>query len=409
MGKQPGRDVNFTQSEGIFPRTSRIVVIHYNEVGLKGKNRPTFIGRLISNIERATRDLGCERVERVSGRLLLPLDGEVPWERIQERLRAIFGVANYSVALRVPTELDRLKQVVASAIEGREFRSFRISARRAFKTLPWTSHQVNEEIGKHVLATHRGGLRVDLTCPEMEVFVELMPQSSYVYLEKIGGPGGLPVGISGEVACLLSGGIDSPVAAYRMMKRGCRVAFVHFHSVPFLSRASQEKAVELVELLTRYQYRSDLFLVPFGEIQRRVILDVPAPFRIVIYRRLMLRIAEVIAGRRGSKALVTGDSLAQVSSQTLDNLAAVEAAACLPVFRPLIGMDKTEISAQAKALGTFEISILPDQDCCQLFIPKNPTTHTTAEELSRIEERLDIEALVQQGVRGAIVKQFSYP
>lgn len=384
-------------------------MIHYDEVGLKGKNRPHFIGRLAGNIEQATRDLGAPRVERVSGRLLLHLVEGFPWEQVRERLQHVFGIANYSLAVQAPTDLGCLKRVVSDSIEPLTFRTFRVSARRAFKTLPWTSQQVNEEIGTHVLEKRKREVKVDLTDPEVEIFIELMPQTSYIYLNKVNGPGGLPVGMSGTVACLLSGGIDSPVAAYRMMKRGCRVLFIHFHSSPFLSRASQEKAIELVELLTRHQYASELFLVPFGEIQRQIVLTAPAPYRVLLYRRLMIRIAENIARDRGAKALVTGDSLAQVSSQTLDNLAAVEAAATLPVFRPLIGMDKSEIAAQAKRLGTFEISILPDQDCCQLFIPKNPATHARASEIARVEEGMDVEGLVEDGIKGAVFREFLFP
>lgn len=384
-------------------------MIHYDEVGLKGKNRPHFIGRLAGNIEQATRDLGAPRVERVSGRLLLHLVEGFPWEQVRERLQHVFGIANYSLAVQAPTDLGCLKRVVSDSIEPLTFRTFRVSARRAFKTLPWTSQQVNEEIGTHVLEKRKREVKVDLTDPEVEIFIELMPQTSYIYLNKVNGPGGLPVGMSGTVACLLSGGIDSPVAAYRMMKRGCRVLFIHFHSSPFLSRASQEKAIELVELLTRHQYASELFLVPFGEIQRQIVLTAPAPYRVLLYRRLMIRIAENIARGRGAKALVTGDSLAQVSSQTLDNLAAVEAAATLPVFRPLIGMDKSEIAAQAKRLGTFEISILPDQDCCQLFIPKNPATHARASEIARVEEGMDVEGLVEDGIKGAVFREFLFP
>ena len=401
--------MNLTRAVGGLPANSQIIIVHYDEIGLKGKNRPTFIGKLAGNIERATRDVGCRRVERVSGRLLLCLEDGFGWEKIKERLQHVFGIANYSLAIQALTDLECLKRAVSDAIANIPFLTFRISARRAFKTLPWTSQKVNEEIGTHVLEERGKKVKVDLAHPEVEIFIEVMPKNSYVYLNKASGPGGLPVGISGTVTCLLSGGIDSPVAAYRMMKRGCRVLFIHFHSSPFLSRASQEKAVELVELLTRHQYTSELFLVPFGEIQRQIVLTAPAPYRILLYRRLMVRIAEIIARDRGAKALVTGDSLAQVSSQTLENLAVVEAVATLPIFRPLIGMDKSEIAGQARSIGTFEISILPDQDCCQLFIPKNPTTHGLDRELARVEERMDLESLVQEGVTGAVLREFVFP
>jgi thiamine biosynthesis protein ThiI len=209
--------------------------------------------------------------------------------------------------------------------------------------------------------------------------------------------------------CLLSGGIDSPVAAYRMMRRGCSVSFVHFHSYPILSRASQEKARELAALLTRYQQRSRLYVVAFGDIQQQVVLAVPGPMRVVIYRRLMLRIAERIAHARNAQALVTGDVVGQVASQTLENLAVVGAVATLPIFRPLIGMDKDEITAEAQRLGTYPISIIPDQDCCTLFTPRNPLTRARLADIEAAEESLPVDALVERAIADAVVEDFQFP
>jgi tRNA uracil 4-sulfurtransferase len=219
----------------------------------------------------------------------------------------------------------------------------------------------------------------------------------------------LPVGASGTVAALLSGGIDSPVAAWRMMKRGCRVVFVHFHSVPYLPPTSQAKARALTERLTEWQYTSRLYQVPFGEIQREVVLSVPGPARVVVYRRLMIRIAEAIARREGALALATGESLGQVASQTLENIVAIDAVATGPILRPLIGTDKIEITEEARRLGTFEISIEPDADCCTLFVPKHPLTRMTVSEADATEARLDIARLVATGVEGATLERFEYP
>src|SRR4029450_7655240 len=227
---------------------------------------------------------------------------------------------------------------------------------------PLTSVEINRALGAHVLSL-RPDVRVDLYHAELDVRVEVLPGEAFVYSERSAGPGGLPIGSGGTVVALLSGGIDSPVAAWRMMKRGCRVVFVHFHSVPYLPDTSQGKARALVTQLTQWQYFSRLFLVPFGEIQREVVLSVPPPARVVVYRRLMVRIAEGLAGRAGAAALVTGDSLGQVASQTLANLGRIDEAADLPILRPLIGMDKLEITDQARTLGTFEISIQTAADC----------------------------------------------
>jgi len=385
----------------------RVVVVHYHEISLKRGNRPLFLRRLQESLLRALVDLGAVRAEQLTGRLLLHLDTAVDAGALADRIARVFGVANFAVAERTAPDMDALRRAVDRVTEGRRFASFRITARRAFKTLPLTSLEMNRELGAHVLSRH--AVRVNLEHPELNVHVEVLPGQAFVYGDRRPGPGGLPVGASGTVAALLSGGIDSPVAAWRLMKRGCRVVFVHFHSVPYLPDVSPGKARELVRRLTTWQYDSRLYLVPFGEIQRSVVLGVPATARVVIYRRLMLRIAEALARRTGALALVTGESVGQVASQTLHNLARVDEVADLPVLRPLIGMDKLEITAQAEAIGTFDVSIEPDADCCTLFVPKHPGTRMSRDEVLALESRLDIPALVTQGVEGASIETFDFP
>jgi thiamine biosynthesis protein ThiI len=250
---------------------------------------------------------------------------------------------------------------------------------------------------------------VDLSHPDLTLYVELLTGEAHFAVEKCLGPGGMPVGVSGKVACLISGGIDSPVAAHRMMKRGCTATFVHFSGRPLVSRASEEKVREIVSLLTAYQYASRLYVVPFGEIQREIITATPEPFRVVLYRRMMVRIAEELARREGCWALVTGDSLGQVASQTPENLTVVSETAELPILRPLIGMDKVEITAEAQRIGTFDISIEPDQDCCKLFVPAHPSTKTRLDDIRKIERGLDVTGLMKQGVDKAELSEFSFP
>ena len=285
--------------------------------------------------------------------------------------------------------------------------SFRVSARRADKRFPLTSPQVEREIGGRIKEAR--GWRVDLEHADLVVHVELLSDQAFYFFGKERGAGGLPTGTAGAVVCLLSGGIDSPVAAHRMMKRGCVVTFVHFHSYPILSRASQEKARELVTLLTKWQQRSRLYLIAFGEIQQQVVLAVPGPMRVVVYRRLMMRIAERIAVGRRAHALVTGDVVGQVASQTLENLGVVSSVATLPIFRPLIGFDKEEITAEAIAIGSYPISIIPDQDCCTLFTPRNPLTRARLAQIEAAETALPIEALVDRAVADAVVEDFNFP
>jgi thiamine biosynthesis protein ThiI len=327
---------------------------------------------------------------------------------VRARLDRVCGVANTALAVRTGSSLEALRAAVDHVIEGRDFPSFRITARRAFKTFPLTSTDLNRELGAHV-QRQRPQARVDLHHAALEIHVEVLPHEAFVYPDRRPGPGGLPVGSAGTVAALISGGIDSPVAAWRMMKRGCRVLFVHFHSVPYLPDASIRKVRELVGRLTEWQYFSRLHLVPFGEIQREVVLSVSPMARVVVYRRLMVRIAQALARQSGALALVTGESLGQVASQTLHNLARIDEAAELPVLRPLIGMDKLEITDQARALDTLEISNEPDADCCTLFVPAHPATRLTLEEVAAVEARLDIAALVRSGVEAAATETFDFP
>ncbi len=385
----------------------RHVVIHYNEIGLKGRNQPLFLRRLEANLLRATADTGIRRVEERSGRMVLPVPHDAAWPRIRERLRCVFGIANFSIADRSEPDMSALKAAVDRALERRVFTSFRVSTRRAYKQFPLNSEGVNRELGAHVL--ERTHARVSLEDPEVTIHVEVLPRDIYFAFGRDAGPGGLPVGVSGNVVALLSGGIDSPVAAHRLMKRGCRAVFIHFHSHPFQDATSRAKAADLVRCLTRFQFHSRLYLVPFGEVQRQIVAATPAPLRVILYRRFMARIAAEIAGREGAKALVTGESLGQVASQTLDNLAVIEEAVETPILRPLIGNDKEEIVQQARALGSYEISILPDQDCCSLFVPRHPATFSTLEEVRQAESRLPLAALVRSAVEQLAIQAFEFP
>jgi thiamine biosynthesis protein ThiI len=319
----------------------------------------------------------------------------------------VFGVANFARAASAPLDLDRIASAILDDLGDLQVSSFRVSARRADKRFPITSPQMEREIGGRIKQAR--GWRVNLDQPELTIHVELLTTEAFYFFGKERGAGGLPTGTAGRVACLLSGGIDSPVAAHRMMKRGCAVTFVHFHSYPILSRASQEKARELAALLTTWQLRSRLYLVAFGEIQQQVVLAVPPPMRVVIYRRLMMRIAERIARERRAQALVTGDVVGQVASQTLENLAVIGSVVTLPVFRPLIGMDKDEITSEAQKIGTYPISIIPDQDCCTLFTPRNPQTRARLAEIEAAEQALPIAEMVDSAVRAAAVEEFEFP
>ena len=416
------------------------VLIRYHEIALKKGNRAYFTELLKRNVISAVKDLGVKDIRSLPARLLLTLKQDIDPATATERIGAVFGVANFSLVERTPRDMDALRARILDSLDsstrapalaadscsgfrptgvledatglpvglhGARFESFRIDTQRGDKTFPLTSPEINRVLGAAV--KEKSGARVDLENPAFTVFVEILPRDAFFGFDKIPGPGGLPVGASGRVVSLISGGIDSPVASYRMMQRGCRLIFVHFHSAPYQDKTSQEKVRELLKTLTRHQFNSRLFLIPFGEIQRQIVAAVSRPLRVILYRRMMLRIAEAIARRERAKALVTGESLGQVASQTLENMAVIQQAATLPILRPLVGMDKQEIIDQARRIRTFDISSIPDQDCCQLFVPKHPATKAQLADVEKDEASFDVKELVRFGVENATEEEFSIP
>lgn len=385
----------------------RSIVIHYQEIALKGKNRPWFISRLVRHVKLAMADLDVREVRSIMGRIEIVLGPGVPWEVARDRLQRVFGIANFAAARRTRPDIDELTTVLLSDLQGRSPKSFRVTARRADKRFPMPSPDIERVLGARVQAAF--GWPVHLKDPELTIRVEFVTHEAFYSFGKEHGAGGLPVGVSGRVLCLLSGGIDSPVAAWRMMRRGCSVQLVHFHSYPFHDATSQEKVRAIAKLLAEYQLRVRLHQVPFGQLQRQVVVAVPAPLRIVIYRRLMMRIADAIAREAGARALVTGEVVGQVASQTLENMAIISSATTLPILRPLVGMDKEEITAEAEHIGSFQVSIIPDQDCCQLFTPRHPATRARPAELEDAERRLPTPDMVREAARNAVVEEYRFP
>ena len=383
------------------------VLVRYHEIALKKGNRAYFTELLKRNLLAAVKDLGAKEIRSLPARLLLTFKNDVPAATLIERMSTVFGVANFSIVERTARDIDALRGRILESLNGGRFQSFRIETQRGDKTFPLTSPEINRQLGAAV--QEKSGARVDLENAEFTVTVEILPHDAFFGFNKIAGAGGLPVGSSGRVAALISGGFDSPVAAYRMMQRGCRIIFVHFHSVPYQDKTSQEKVRQLVQLLTRHQFTSRLYMVPFAEIQRQIVAAVARPLRVVLYRRMMLRIAEAIARQEKAKALITGESLGQVASQTLDNMAVIQQAARLPILRPLVGMDKQEIIDQARRIGTFEVSSIPDQDCCQLFVPKHPATKARFIDVEEDETKLDVKDLLRYGIENTIEEDFRFP
>lgn len=389
-----------------------VIVVHYHELWLKGGNRRFFLGKLFTALRQSFQGIPVERIEQPGDRFIVRLGAGAPLEEAIRRVERVAGVAYYALARPVERDMEALCAAAWEEIDPLRFEAFAVSAKRSDKRFPHSSMEIESIVGRYLqdqLRARGRGARVRLKEPDVTCHVEVTPGPLLVYARKIPGMGGLPANTAGRVTCLLSGGYDSAVAAYHMMKRGAHLSFVHFYGTGARpGESSLHIASGLVRTLVPYQFRAKLYRVPFEAIQREIVRAAPEGVRILLYRRMMLRIAEGFARRDRALSLVTGDCLGQVASQTLRNLAAVDAVAKMPVFRPLIGTDKLDILGTAKKIGTYDISSEPFQDCCPVFMPRTPELSASAEELDRAEANLDVAALIAQGVQGATIERFAF-
>lgn len=377
-------------------------LIRYGEIALKGQNRGFFLETLRRNLLRAVDDLGPAQAKSSFGRILLSVDADP--DDAQERLRRVFGVVSLSPVSVVPPVPDDITDAALAMTDAALrmaplARTFKVDVRRADKRFPVPSMEAASDLGAAVRARFPQ-LEARMKQPDLLIRVDIR-EHAYVSTHTVRGPGGLPTGTGGRALALISGGFDSPVASWLVARRGVILAGVHFHSFPFTSERAKEKAVDLCRVLAGSTGDVDLWIVPFTEVQRAIQVTTPEPMRVLVMRRMMMRIAEVIAGQIHAQALVTGESLGQVASQTVESIAAINAAATLPVLRPLIGWDKTEIVAKAQDLGTYDISARPYEDCCSLFVPAHPRTQPTLEEASAAEADLDVSGLVSDAAARA--------
>ena len=363
-----------------------------NEISLKGGNRKWFERTLTENVRRALADLPVAAVTRPAWRVLISFSQPVVFAEAARRLHTVFGLGAIMAVEHAGFTMGDLQAAIEPRLEGLSPATFAVRCLRSDKTYPMTSPEIERSVGSFV--QEKTGWPVRLHDPDLTIHILIDENGLFTWTRRVPGPGGLPVGVSGRASCLLSGGIDSPVAAYMMMKRGMRLDFVHFHSVPRTDPASLEKVHDLVRVLNRYQGQARLAMVPLLEIQEQIAARCPASLRVLLYRRFMFGLTERVARRFRARALVTGESLGQVASQTIENMAAVEAITSLPVLRPLIGLDKQQIINIAKMAGTFELSILPHFDCCSFLTPDNPATKSFADELDAAEAALDVNTLV---------------
>lgn len=376
------------------------IVIRYAEIALKGKNQKDFLNKLVKNIKEQVKvDLGFTPVmAREQGRLYLLLEGREP-DIFYDSLNHVFGISSYSPARKVGLEMDEIYhwalEELKGAVDGPV--RFRVTVKRPNKLFPYTSPQLQQMIAGYLL-DHFEGLMVDLHQAEVDLLVEIRFDAAYIYTRKFLGLGGLPLGTGGRAMLLLSGGIDSPVAGWLSMKRGVIVEAVHFHSYPYTSEEAKNKVLELARLMSAYGQRMVVHMVPFTKIQEQIGHFCHDNMRIPIMRRIMVRIAEAIAYERDALAMVTGDNLGQVASQTMESIYAINQVTTMPILRPLITMEKEEIMTLARKIGTYETSILPYEDCCTVFVPKDPKTKPKVEACQKEESLLDIEGLVSEAV-----------
>lgn len=385
-----------------------VIVLHHHEIVLKGENRLFFERHLMSNVRGVLADLpGRPSVRGGYGRFIVRGVGVDALEPAVERLSRVFGLSNICPGLETTQDVGAFCETAADLLEGRDFKTIRVDARRPDKNFPVGSMEVNARVGEFLC--RRFNVHANLTSPDETIYVEVVSGTAFVYRSKLPGAGGLPTGVTGKVIALLSAGFDSPVASWQIMRRGATVSFAHFHSMPYTGPQSVEQVRRIAKALTKYQFRSKLYLVPFAEVQNEIVASAPQRLRVILYRRLMVRIAEEIARTESAEALVTGESLGQVASQTLRNIRVIDAAASLPILRPLSGTDKEETMAIARKVGTYEISSEPYDDCCSFLAPRQPETWADPAEVAAAESNLDIPRLVRMATEPIAVEQFSFP
>lgn len=381
-----------------------VIIVRYAEIFLKGLNRPYFERALTRNMAEALKDVEGAVVRRGQSRVYVEGVNDIQLPEALDALSCVFGIHSYSPAFRMERGIDAASEKLAELVRKErekfagEIIPFRVEAKRADKNFPMKSNAIAAEVGGRILKSVPG-LKVDLEHPQITAYIELREQA-YCFTQIIPGPGGMPVGCNGSATLLLSGGIDSPVAGIMIAKRGVSLTAVHFESFPYTSEKALDKVYDLAHIMTRYTGSIRLHAVRFTDIQMKLYQDCPPEYLTILMRRFMMRIAERIAIADGSLALITGESVGQVASQTLESLNATNRAVEMAVLRPLIGMDKIEITALAERYGTFKTSILPYEDCCTVFVPKHPVTKPKMAEIERAEAKLDVEAMIASALEG---------
>jgi thiamine biosynthesis protein ThiI len=385
-----------------------VIIVYHHEIILKGDNRRMFERQLMKNIRAVLAELvPSAAVGGGYGKFIIKVNDAQLVPVIVDRLKLVFGLANICTGVQVDQDINLFCEAAEYLLRGQTFKTMRVETRRPDKNFSIKSMEISAKVGEHLCNVF--GVSGNMSTPDETIFITIADSTAYVYRSKVQGAGGLPAGVSGRVVSLLSAGFDSPVASWKLMKRGANVIFVHFHSMPYTTQQSVDQVKQLTEVLTRYQFKSKLYLVPFAEIQQEIVLKSPQPLRVILYRKMMIRIAEAIAYREKAEALVTGEAVGQVASQTLRNIHAIDEAATIPVLRPLSGTDKEETMAIARKIGTYDISKEPYDDCCSFLAPRKPETHANLAEVLAAEQQLNIPDLIEQARSKCTIEQFHYP
>ena len=376
------------------------ILIRYGELSTKGKNRKAFIAKLKKSVKNTLRDFEDIEIIAMRDRMYIELNG-VDYKGIADRLKKIFGIQSFSPVMKVERDIDVIKEASLKYVNqlSRKISTFKVTTKRADKLFPLDTNEINHAVGGHILFHNDGILKVDVKNPDLNLIVEIRKEAVYLTGEVIKGAGGLPLNSSGKAMLMLSGGIDSPVAGFLSMKRGIDVECIHFYSPPFTSERSKQKVLDLAKVLSETCGYMAVHIVPFTEIQKTIQKQIPENYSMTTTRRMMLRIADAIAKEKEALAIITGESLGQVASQTMHSMYAINEVTNTPVLRPLITMDKNEIIKIAEEIDTFEISSRPFEDCCTVFTPVNPKTMPRRDKVNQYESHVEFEELIKEAVR----------
>lgn len=372
------------------------LLVRYGELNLKGKNKKFFIQKLEDNVRKALIDFPNVKIQAKYDHMYIILNGESA-EAVSDVCKNIFGIHSFSLALKVEHDEEKIKEAALSALQKESGETFKITTKRPNKGFPISSQDMNQILGGHLLS-NTDDWTVDVHHPDVEIRVEIRKDATYITSSRMAGKGGMPVGTAGKSLLLMSGGIDSPVAGYLSMKRGVELEAIHFHSPPFTSDRARQKVEDLAETLTRFGGKINLHIIPFTEIQQKIHKEMPENYGMTIMRRMMFRVSEMVAEKRGILSMITGESLGQVASQTMESMHTINEVTNYPILRPLISMDKLDIIDLSKEIDTYDISIRPYEDCCTIFVPKQPKTKPRRDKVNAFESKVDFTEELQKAV-----------